>query len=436
MAPVDFDALAEPLADDDPCGSDLDLDGDDDFLNYLAAAEGELPSSFFEDGQPFDRSRIDFEHQFSQIAQLSERTRDLRLVTLLARFLVLQNDLAGFARALEIATGLLERFWDEVHPRAEGGAHAMRAAAVGTLNVPTVIFPLQYIRLCDSRRTGPITYRAYMFATGDAKPREGEETPGAATILQALRDAEDETLEARGHLDAILGSIGRIATVWAAHGDIMESPPLDGLAAICGKIVALIDTAIPREGAGAPADSTVAAGAPAAGPAAAGAAPARGAIATAADARQALSVAADYFRRCEPSSPVLPLAAQAEHLLGRSFIEAMQILLPNQFSEAAFRIGGQQYFPLPVERLSDTMPQVEAADDAEAAPDQPRFAAASRGQAMALLDEVAAYLRHAEPASPVPWLIERARALAERDFLSVLRAVLPSSSLHELDTDS
>ena len=63
------------------------------------------------------------------------------------------------------------------------------------------------------------------------------------------------------------------------------------------------------------------------------------------------------------------------------------------------------------------------------------FEANSRGQALALLDAVAAFLRAEEPSSPVPWLIERARALAERDFLTILRAVLPPGALHEPESE-
>jgi predicted component of type VI protein secretion system len=135
---------------------------------------------------------------------------------------------------------------------------------------------------------------------------------------------------------------------------------------------------------------------------------------------------------------------------------------------AAYQIGGRQYFSLPLERLPpfetsgstydasveeaepavDDWSNMDATADAgsesedasaeplpvpaQSAPKQP-FIAKTRGQALGLLDDVAAYLRTSEPGSPVPWLIERARALAERDFLSILRAVLPESALKDLD---
>src|SRR6185437_14267415 len=54
-------ALCVPLPGSDPCGPDLDLAGDADYLNFFAQAEGLLPSSFFssDDGRPFDRASVD-----------------------------------------------------------------------------------------------------------------------------------------------------------------------------------------------------------------------------------------------------------------------------------------------------------------------------------------------------------------------------------------
>ena len=50
MASIDFAALKKPLSADDPCGPDLDIDFDDDYMNFVANIEGLLPTSFFEEG--------------------------------------------------------------------------------------------------------------------------------------------------------------------------------------------------------------------------------------------------------------------------------------------------------------------------------------------------------------------------------------------------
>lgn len=53
----------------------------------------------------------------------------------------------------------------------------------------------------------------------------------------------------------------------------------------------------------------------------------------------------------------------------------------------------------------------------------PIFAASTRAQALLLLDEIARYFRLAEPSSPIPCLVDRARTLADKDFIAVLGAV-------------
>jgi type VI secretion system protein ImpA len=68
-------------------------------------------------------------------------------------------------------------------------------------------------------------------------------------------------------------------------------------------------------------------------------------------------------------------------------------------------------------------------------PARPRYRVASRAQAIALLGGVQRYFRVSEPSSPVPMLCDRARAMAERDFMSVLRDVLPKSALRNVNTD-
>jgi type VI secretion system protein ImpA len=66
------------------------------------------------------------------------------------------------------------------------------------------------------------------------------------------------------------------------------------------------------------------------------------------------------------------------------------------------------------------------ATDGDAMPEEgPAFDVRSRQQASQLLDEVGRYFRRSEPSSPIPLLIERARSLVDRDFMSILKDVLP-----------
>ncbi|MGH6812675.1 MAG: ImpA family type VI secretion system protein [Methylocella sp.] len=492
MPRIDVAALADPLSENDPCGPDLDGLGDEDFLNFVTIAEGLLPSEFFRDGAPFDVSAIDVDGQISRMAPLLGRTRDIRLLSLLARFLVLDRDLARFVGVIEAISRVLEAHWDQVHPSPESDSFSLRAAAIATLDEPTVCIPLQYMPLCEDRRLGIITLRTRMYAIGEAKPREGETAPSLPAILQALRECTADHFNSTRDLIATLAaSLKRIHSLFAEHCGFDKAPRLDKISATVAGMTALLDEAVPSED-----QKKIAASG--------GAEQTRvsGSIRNAFGARLALEAVIEYFRRREPSSPVLPLVAQARELQGKTFVEIMQTLLPNQADNAAYSIGDQQVFALPLQRLAAIMPAIDnyaveertadtcsegvapangaappssqdasatpvlaesageahssddgaefaparaagesvpADENASAAPmaagaampaiESVQFSVATRREAIFLLDEAVRYLRVAEPSSPIPWLIDRAKGLADRDFISVLASVLPDDAL-------
>ena len=162
-------AALPPVSPDDPCGPDLDLEGDAEFMNFMAATEGHLPTgSYF----AFDRKTIDFPAALEAAERLLRRSLDLRLLVLLAKLAILNRDIAGFARWVAAIAWLVDNHWDDAHPRAEGGDYAARLWQLATLNDgPVVVLPLQYAPLVETQREGALTFRAHLIATGEVKPR-------------------------------------------------------------------------------------------------------------------------------------------------------------------------------------------------------------------------------------------------------------------------
>jgi type VI secretion system protein ImpA len=417
--------LCIPLSEADPCGPDLDFAGDADYLNFFAQTEGMLPSAFFssEDGKPFDRTAVDLPRQVAAIGPLWDRSRDLRLLVLRARLLILDRDLGGFAVTVAAIAQWLDGFWDQVHPSAAGDDLGARIAALGALDLPTVVFPLQYAPLCEGRRTGAVTYRAWMIASGEVKPRVGEQKHPQAALSEAIADAPPDLLAAtRGHVALLKTSLGRIRDAFSMRG---SSLGLENLPAMVDKIQLFVDprAALREESKAATVEGE-------------DVVPAGDAPASLADAQEALAAIAGYYSRSEPSSPTLPLVRQAHQLIGKSFFEVMSILVPTQMDKAAFQIGADQFFELPVSKLSK-LPEATPDGGVSAAQGgaTSRYRVESRAQAIALLEQVQRFFRHSEPSSPVPMLCDRARALAERDFMAVLREVLPKAALKTFGTE-
>jgi type VI secretion system protein ImpA len=439
MAAIEFATLAGPVSDEEPCGPDLDLAGDPDYMNFIARTEGLLPATYFSgpEGKPFDRTTIDFAAEFTTAAPLLERTRDVRLLALLAKLFILNRDLTSFAACVGLTDTLLSERWDEVHPQGMDGDFGIRMAAIESLDdMPPVIFPMQYMPLVNHRRLGPITYRSWMIATGEAKPREGEAIVEPAAIEAALMEVElPALLETRSQFQGLQSALGSLRDICVDRAGADRAAKLERLPDLVGKILKFLEGVVvkrdPSLAAAQPdsaemaADGSAASDAPSAIPA--------GAVASTRDVADALAAIADYFGRFEPSSPALLLVRQAEQLMGKSFLEVMRVLVPNHMEQAAVQIGkDKQIFDLPIERLSAfaeglPVPEQEAAEVTDGAAPR-RLEAKTRNDAIRLLDQIGTYYRIAEPSSPVPFLTDRARSFAERDFLSLLKELLPEGA--------
>jgi type VI secretion system protein ImpA len=208
---------------------------------------------------------------------------------------------------------------------------------------------------------------------------------------------------------------------------------LERLPSSAGQIFAMLDAAIAKRDPSASLTSAPAGAQDGAAEAAGeGAAPTLvGKVGSSAQAASALAAVAKYFSSREPSNPALLLVRQADALLGKSFLEVMRVLVPAHVDKAAVNIGKDQFFDLPIDRLASFAENVgeQPANPADGAPEDPQFEVATRAEALALLDQVSNYFRTAEPSSPIPFLTDRARDLAQRDFLSVLKALLPADAL-------
>jgi type VI secretion system protein ImpA len=441
---IDRELLVKPISGEHPCGPDLDSEGDLNYLNFFASAESLLPMSYFEvkdsDGnnKRFDPNSIDLKAQLETVKPLLARTRDLRLVVFLAKISILGRDLAGFATCLEAIAVLLDQYWTAVHPRGEDGDLAHRQYTIEAIDaLPTVIMPLQFYPLLNNRRYGWISYRTCLIAKGEITPREDDTIIDAAALEQIFDTVDIDELKATTtSFVALATDVGRIRNTWSEKGDSAVALNLDRLSSTVEGVAALLGSVVKRRDPDAvPAVAEVEQGAE---DGAAGGSPGSRSlqrVTSMAAAAAALEAAANYFGRSEPSSPALLLVRQAQQMLGKSFVEALRILVPAHVETAAINVGKDRFFDLPIERMAGLLDGVPTPDSA-VSENSVAFLVENRGQALGLLEQVGAYFRNVEPSSPVPFLIDRARELAQRDFLSLLRDVLPAGALKTPDNQS
>jgi type VI secretion system protein ImpA len=430
-----LDLFALPLvSEDDPCGPDLDLEGDTEFMNFIAATEGQLPASYY----AFNRASIDFAAASQAAEKLLKRTLDLRLLALMAKLAILNRDIAGFAQRLGNVAWLVSEHWEGANPRGEGDDYSGRIAQLTTLeDNAVVLLPLQYAPLIETNREGALSYRDQLLASGAAQPRsvtlydlrgqkqttEPEKFMPAASIERALNDAEIAKLAgAVGMLTSLGASIQSINATTTEHVGYENAVALPKLAKLVGDMTAFLRTALVRR------DPSLAPPPPEAptndSGAASVAAAAPPAFASRAEVDAALASAFGYFAASEPTSPALLLIRQAREMLGKNLYEVMKLLAPPHADAARLFVGPDGAFTVPVKSLSNA--------PTAAIPSAPAEPAASRAAAIALIDAVAAHMQKAEPSSPVPYLLDRARNLATRDFLSLLQDLLSDEAIAAL----
>lgn len=415
MSPV---WVLDAVSDDWPCGPDLDSENDSAFLDYYYEAESRLPERYFVPGlqndrgegaadRIFDPKTIDLRAEISAIEALLKRSRDVRLLSLLARFQILAGRVDLFAETLDTIAALLEQRSDYLHPL---DASARRAALEDLGAMATVVMPLQHVPLNGQPEA---TLRRMLVAEGNATARAGEGDAGTAAILSSLAD-----MAARPKLTKTYDTLAQaVAALDRIQSASRPAPNVHDTRETLAAMIALIARAAPALKPAAPV------AAPSASPAPLRQGPE---IHSLPAARAIIEAVERYLAENEPSSPALLLVTQARLLIGRPLIEALETLLPEQAAKASIGLGGTG-FVLKMDRLRALSAEAGTLRPApvqtiEAAP-LPR----SREEAGHLLHAAEDFFRRSEPASPIPVLVARARQYLDKDFEAIVADLIPTT---------
>src|SRR4051812_5499673 len=171
MTPAEIAALNAPLAEDEPCGPDLEMLGDADYMRFTARIDGVLPKTF----ASFDRGSIDFPAEFATLKSLLAKSRDLRLLAPLAKLHILNRDLAAYTAVFRVMETLVDRQWPAVVPGLLDGDAVLRIVTLQTLDdMADSVMPLQAAPLFETRRFGKVSFRSHLLANGLVQARESQ----------------------------------------------------------------------------------------------------------------------------------------------------------------------------------------------------------------------------------------------------------------------
>ncbi|WP_116085631.1 ImpA family type VI secretion system protein [Tropicimonas sp. IMCC34011] len=438
---MDHEKLLEPISDDQPCGPDMEEEGDDAFIDYYYEALARIPERFLQGGEPFDRTSIDLKSETAQIDTLLGQSRDLRLLSLEAKFYALAGRIDGFSRSLNGMSGLLREYWTDVHPQIGGGVTERRNQIELLDDRSTIVMPIEHAPLFRDRRLDYVSLRDYQVASGKKPARESEKVLDAGSIMTALRSPDNaEAVEkVFGQVSEARDALAAISLTCRTADSGSFAPTLGAVTECLNELYAFIAGARPDlsgEEAGETEDEAAAEGGA---PAEDGlAAPAQGGTMTitiaqpgdipshAAAAAALLAVEA-YYARTEPSSPGLLLVRQARKLIGRPLTEALDTLLPNVASYAKIDFGSETGFELAADTLRGLAADTYDVDSLLGEEGEiPDYSCGTRQEASALITATESFFRQMEPSSPVPVLLFKAKTYLNRDFSAIVSELFAS----------
>ncbi len=181
--PTIVDTWLEPLG-DPPCGEDLEWDND--FLEMTQAAAGKPGTQFSDDK---DAVPPDWRSVQRLAESLFERTRDVRVAIYWARAQVYLESAATLADSFRLIHGLLDRYWDDVHPRPDDGDAYARVNALNDMaSVAGLLGDMRNGAIVSNRAVGELRGRDIEVALGMLEPRDGDSQMGSAQIEQMLSE--------------------------------------------------------------------------------------------------------------------------------------------------------------------------------------------------------------------------------------------------------
>lgn len=239
---LDIEALLQPVSKDEPAGPDLSYDPDfrriSRELDEIAAKErpGDDPSV-----GPALQTAI----------ELLGRSRDLWIGSHGACFALYAGDLKAMSALVNAMSAVVGNFWDTCYPGLEEGsdpAGGRREACRQLATFGRTIKHLQLMYLPPLKTKGRLTFKdvtaaaderatgpQMIDAMGDAVRRAVDETP--------LEDWQSFSAD----LDALLGAVNGLVSVFAEKAYSGQEPDLSTLTATLGRIKALSDAVVARK---------------------------------------------------------------------------------------------------------------------------------------------------------------------------------------------
>jgi type VI secretion system protein ImpA len=335
-AVIDIESLLAETPESPPCGPDLEYDAA--YLEFDQLLRGRIEQQF--GATVFAAEETAWGEVLVQGAALLKRSKDLRIASVVVRALVRTEGFAGLQPGLRLIHGLVDRFWEHIHPGLDAddpGDPMTRMNALGPLVDPLVLLrDLRDAPLVRSRQHGEVFVRDIEVSLGRIAPRDKATVLSLAQIEAVLAGVALEDAAAMARVPETLAAAKALASLLDDKVGPERAPDfkallttLHTLVQVCGKYV--VAPAVPEVP-----------DAPAAGSSAPAAQPISGDIRSRDDVLQMIDKIVQYLERHEPTNPAPLLLKRGKRFMSMSFVDIFKEISPDNMATIDAIVGPAQ----------------------------------------------------------------------------------------------
>lgn len=339
---IDPDALLAETPELPPCGPDLEYDPA--FQALEEAARERIAQQYGDTVIPAQEPR------WPEVRATAEglllRSKDLRVAVLLARALVKTEGFSALEYGLEIIRGLIERYWDALHPRLDPDDDfdpIVRSNALAPLvDAGALLKDLRASMVLPVRFGGGLKVRDVEVAAGKMPARPDEQAFSQAQVDRMFADAVLDDPGIAAGVGKTLASARAPPRRWSSGWGLIGrsiSPPCWACWAWCSRCARASRRRLrrrrrPGPGAERGVDADRLAPQTEEGMS--------GEIRNRDDALRMLDTVIEYFERNEPTNPAPLLIRRARRLVSMNFRDIIRDMAPESLKQIESIAGAEQ----------------------------------------------------------------------------------------------
>ncbi len=349
---IDINKLLEPIAEDNPVGTDIRQDQKPDSI-YQQIKQARMSARAAERSNMYDKNNNEAIEHWRNISLLapeiiSKHSKDLEISSWYIEAQVRLNGFQGLRSCLKLTRELIEQYWDSIYPLPDEDGMLIRVAPLAGLNGEgaegVLMAPIRNIPITEGGQPGPFSYWQYQQARDVQKITDPEiRSENAAKNGFSLDDIEtavnqsSETfyINLRDAIADCISEYKKISQLLDERCETHEAPPTSNMIAVLeqclgavnhlGKHKFPVETDEPAEG-DTSSDNTNRMGST----------KVTGSITSREVAFQQLHAISEFFLKTEPHSPIPYVLAKAVKWGNMPLHELIGELIPDNSSRDYF----------------------------------------------------------------------------------------------------